>query len=1226
MSALFKIHNTNFHEDITSVLDVALNKVEDIGTFVVKVISSEGDNKSIDLVAPSTGVDNYTIVLPPTQGNIGETLINDGNGNLTWSLIENNNNNNIGDVINGNNIGPLNLISSSNLLLDSTTENIVIGNGQTSYNKIITLGLNNTSGTVTNHIGNNLSSGTITNVFGNNSTLTGTVNNNIGNNTLGNTNTTIGSPSTNRISFNSNKITFKGGNSTLAPELQLYDKTNTNYIGIKSPDTHTVNYTLTLPATLASSNGQVLSSTTGGVLGWTTLPVIGNMVINGVNDGDISLDTLDDLNINTNTINFQGKNLTSSSELRLFDAGNSNYVGIKSANSGVSTYTLTLPNTAAPLNGQVLTGNTSGILTWSSLPTNNNMLINGVTEGDITLQTQDDIYLNARTLNIQGDTVTSPVIRLYDKDNSNFVGITTANNIVGNYTLTLPTTLASSNGQVLSSTTSGILSWSSLPTIDGMLINGVTEGNIVLQTQDDIYLNARTLNIQGDTVTSPVIRLYDKDNSNFIGIKSPDINTSNYTLILPTTLASSNGQVLSSDTSGVLSWSSLPTNENMLINGFNSGNINLETSDNINLLGNTINLQGGNEVNSSTLRFYNHDSSNFVGIKAVDGVLSSHTLTLPTTLASSNGQVLSSNTSGILSWSSLPTNDNMLINGNNIGPVSLLSSTNLVLDSTGNASSITIGSAENDLVKRITLGVNDTADGILNNIIGRNSYSSTINNIIGDNTSTGTIYNHIGNNLSTGIINNEIGSTSSGSVNNIIGNPSSTNTLSLNSNSVYLRGGNGANSSKLKFFGRNNLNHIAIKSPDVDISTDYTLTLPSTLASSNGQVLSSTTTGVLGWTSLPNTNFLNNGTTDGDITLETEDDIEILSSYINIGFSSSGTTNLNSNVVNYKGGDEITSGQLRLYGKNNTNYIGIKSPNIDVTNNYTLTLPTTLASSDGQVLSSTTTGTLSWISPSSGGLINGNNNGPVSLVSTTDLTLDSDANSSVSLGSGNQSNLFIGSNNTTSSKNIRIGSVTNTGSMNIRMGSNNNSSGIVYVNIAENNNNGTNTTYISPNFALGTTITNISTNYGTDTNTAIATVNISENYSLSTGTQNINIGKNTTGTTNISMGGSATNTRHAGGISYDVLSTSATSFQLTKNHHYVETTAATSVAMGLPLISSVNPGQTYTIVQFGAGVITLTATGGNTINGVNPAFVATSTTRYQPIVVWNNGANVWYSK
>lgn len=55
-------------------------------------------------------------------------------------------------------------------------------------------------------------------------------------------------------------------------ELRINDGDNSNYVGFGTPINVTTSYTLTFPDAPPSTNGQVLSSTTGGALSWTALP------------------------------------------------------------------------------------------------------------------------------------------------------------------------------------------------------------------------------------------------------------------------------------------------------------------------------------------------------------------------------------------------------------------------------------------------------------------------------------------------------------------------------------------------------------------------------------------------------------------------------------------------------------------------------------------------------------------------------------------------------------------------------------------------------------------------------------------------------------------------------------------------------------------------------------------------------------------------------------------
>jgi hypothetical protein len=61
------------------------------------------------------------------------------------------------------------------------------------------------------------------------------------------------------------------------------------------------------------------------------------------------------------------------------------------------------------------------------------------------------------------------------------------------------------------------------------------------------------------------LRIYETDRSNYVAITSPSLS-SNYTLTLPTTTGTS-GQILTTDGSGVLSWSTPPGSGNTVAAG-----------------------------------------------------------------------------------------------------------------------------------------------------------------------------------------------------------------------------------------------------------------------------------------------------------------------------------------------------------------------------------------------------------------------------------------------------------------------------------------------------------------------------------------------------------------------------------------------------------------------------------------------------------------------------------
>ena len=99
-----------------------------------------------------------------------------------------------------------------------------------------------------------------------------------------------------------------------------------------------------------------------------------------------------------------------------------------------------------------------------------------------------------------------------------------------------------------------------------------------------------------------------------------------------------------------------------------------------------------------------------------------------------------------------------------------------------------------------------------------------------------------------------------------------------------------------------------------------------------------------------------------------------------------GATITGTSVVGTTGSFGSTStGQLSLYDNatTNTNYVTLKTPNTaTLTTDYTLTLPSALPGVAGQVLTSDTSGNLSWSSPSSGSVVSVGGTAPITVTGT----------------------------------------------------------------------------------------------------------------------------------------------------------------------------------------------------------------------------------------------------
>jgi hypothetical protein len=86
-------------------------------------------------------------------------------------------------------------------------------------------------------------------------------------------------------------------------------------------------------------------------------------------------------------------------------------------------------------------------------------------------------------------------------------------------------------------------------------------GNVGINTASTVA----ALDIIGNAAITGQLRIYETDRSNYVAITSPSLS-SNYTLTLPTTTGS-NGQILTTNGSGVLSWSTPSGSGNTVVGG-----------------------------------------------------------------------------------------------------------------------------------------------------------------------------------------------------------------------------------------------------------------------------------------------------------------------------------------------------------------------------------------------------------------------------------------------------------------------------------------------------------------------------------------------------------------------------------------------------------------------------------------------------------------------------------
>lgn len=177
----------------------------------------------------------------------------------------------------------------------------------------------------------------------------------------------------------------------------------------------------------------------------------------------------------------------------------------------------------------------------------------------------------------------------------------------------------------------------------------------------------------------------------------------------------------------------------------------------------------------------------------------------------------------------------------------------------------------------------------------------------------------------------------------------------------------------------NGTDYVALKAADSTATQTYTL--PDAYPASNGQVLSAQTDGTMSWAAAATGGVSGpvsttqdalvrwdgtDGSTVADSTV-TLDGSGNMSGVTSIAGSASVTVEADSlNVVN--GNDSTAGAELRLYeaSDNGSNHIAVKAPD-DLAANNEYTLPDSYPSSNGQVLASTTTGEMSWVTAGGGG-------------------------------------------------------------------------------------------------------------------------------------------------------------------------------------------------------------------------------------------------------------------
>ena len=368
-----------------------------------------------------------------------------------------------------------------------------------------------------------------------------------------------------------------------------------------------------------------------------------------------------------------------------------------STSAAISDSKLAVISTAGKVSGSAIT---SGTISGSTaINSSGNLITSGTVQGG----TLSATHSTARDL------------QLYDSG-SNKITIQSPTSLSANYNLTLPTGYPVSSGYVLSSDTSGVLSWIA-----------PSSGSVTSLTGDISASGAGSVTATVNTVGT----------STAANIHAAEL------LANAATNANTASTIVKRDASGNFSAGTISANLTGNVTGNITGNVTGAAS--LNVLKSGDSMTGNLTFASTKGSAFTDSGSNTVSLQAPTTISTSYVLKLPTSMAASSGQVLTSDTSGNLSWttpssvatsysgvlpvanggtnSSATLNNNrvMVSSGGSLVEASAMSNGQLLIGSTGAApvvASLTAGSgisitpgAGSISISTSGLGTTSLADG-----------------------------------------------------------------------------------------------------------------------------------------------------------------------------------------------------------------------------------------------------------------------------------------------------------------------------------------------------------------------------------------------------------------------------------------------------------------------------------------------------------------------------------
>jgi len=326
-------------------------------------------------------------------------------------------------------------------------------------------------------------------------------------------------------------------------------------------------------------------------------------------------------------------------------------LAVSRGGTGQSTYT----------DGQLLVGKSDGTLAKANITAGSGVTVtNG--DGSITIAA-------TATSNItDGSIVDADVNAAAAIARSKLANGTANRVVVNNASGVMSDAAAITASRALVSDANGIPTHSVTTSAELAYVNGVTSS---IQTQLDNLTTSAGAKVAktGDTMTGNLVmnaqnevRFADADSSNYVGFKSPATVGTNVTYTLPAADGSAN-QVLQTNGSGTLSWATAASGSDTL------GGLSCSSGDVASWNGSAWVCQGAGNANVASTIVKRSPSgaiaagiADFTGVRVFDGVsgyitlqtpatVTSYALTLPTGTGT-NGQMLTTNGSGVLSWTS----------------------------------------------------------------------------------------------------------------------------------------------------------------------------------------------------------------------------------------------------------------------------------------------------------------------------------------------------------------------------------------------------------------------------------------------------------------------------------------------------------------------------------------------------------------------------------------------